>query len=113
MSVTALVLKVECGSTLKTMIGGVAVEIECGDADDGVPPIWTLPDGPSGSGGVVAYSRLVEDAPRLNLSGLAAAFEQGMSVEELPDVDVATDRMVYRDEGGHVGSLGDMVIDPE
>ncbi len=57
---TTIVLTVKCGTTLKTVINGQPVEIECESDSAGG---WSLPKPPSSGGGVVAYLRAASDGP--------------------------------------------------
>ena len=104
-----IVLKVECGSTLKTSVNGVAVEIEC-EGDSGGS--WTLPDPPSSGGGVVAYAAQAEDGARLDLSVLAERFQAGsLNIENLPEIDAGAEWVVFADEIGNVRSMRDMTTE--
>ena len=94
----AIVLTVKCGDTLKTSVNGVPIEIVC--EGDG-PGAWTLPDPPSGSGGVVAYITAVEGGSRLDLPMLAERFQAGeFTADALPEVDAGSEWAIFQDEAG-------------
>lgn len=107
-STQTLVLKVTCGTTLKTTINGQAVEIECEAPEDGG---FVFPDPPSGGGGVVAYARERTEGPYLNLSEVAERFAGGhLSAADLPPMAPGRDRAVYRDHED-LRSMDEMVED--
>ena len=101
-----IVLTVKCGTTLKTVINGQPVEIEC----EGVGgTTWEPPPPPSGGGGVVAYLRSPSDGPRLDLSALTARYHSGqLDLEDLPPIGPGGEWAVYWEGEGDFKSLGPM-----
>ena len=110
MATNPIVLKVECGSTLKTVINGQPVEIECdsGRAPGGdTPGHWEPPPPPTSRGGVIAYIRQPSEGPQIDLSALTARYQAGqLAADDLPPADPGEEWAVYRDPGGDFKSLG-------
>lgn len=108
-TIPTIVLTMKCGSTLKTTVNGVAVEVQSvGDSDSG----WTPPSAPDGSGGVVAYVTAADHGPRLDLSLLAERFQAGdMGVANMPEVEADSDWAVFADEFGQFRSMREMTTD--
>jgi hypothetical protein len=105
---TTLVLTVQCGATLKTVINGQSVEIECtGDSEHG----WTPPAPPSGGGGVVAYIRAAHEGPSLDLNALAERYEAGqLSADDLPLLSPEGEWAVFWGGEGEFRSMGPMTL---
>ncbi len=103
-----IVLTVQCGDTLKTVINGQPVEIECmGDSEGG----WTPPRPPHGGGGVLAYVRAASEGPSLDLSALAERYETDrLSADDLPLLSPEDDWAVYREAEGDFRSMGPMTL---
>lgn len=101
-----IVLTVQCGTTLKTVINGQPVEIECeGDSAGG----WIHQPPPGGGGGVVAYVRAASEGPSLDLSALAERYETDrLSADDLPLLPPEGDWAVYREAEGDFRSMGPM-----
>lgn len=102
---TTIVLTVQCGTTLKTVINGQPVDIECeGDSAGG----WSPPPPPGSGGGVVAYLRPASDGPSLDLSAVVERFEAGQLSTDLPVMSPEGDWAVYREAEGDYRSMGPM-----
>ena len=104
----AIVLKVTCGTTLKTVINGQPVEIECEGGGTG----WQPPEIPSGGGGVLAYIRASSEGPQLDLSALTERYHAGHFLDDdLPATAPGEEWAVYRGPGGHLKSLGPITFE--
>lgn len=108
-TIPTIVLTMKCGSTLKTTVNGVAVEVQCVVDSEAE---WTPPRAPDGSGGVVAYITAADQGPRLDLSLLAERFQAGdMATPTMPEVDTGSDWAVFADEFGQFRSMREMTTD--
>lgn len=103
-----VVLQVKCGTTLKTVINGQQVEIEC---EGGAPGGWEPPPPPHGGGSVIAYLRAPSDGPSLDLSALVERYEAGqLSADDLPVMSPDDDWAVYRATEDDFRSMGPMTL---
>jgi hypothetical protein len=104
-----MVIKVTCGATLKTVISGQPVEIEC-EGEDGTR--WQPPRAPSGGGGVLAYIRPETAGPRLDLTALAERYHAGhLIADDLPLTAPGEDWAVYLEPEGDLKSLGPITFE--
>jgi hypothetical protein len=107
---TGLVLKIQCGQTLNTVISGVPVQIAC----EGSAAGWTPPEPPSGGGGVVAFAEVDPTARRVDVDALVTAFRENRLDQAMRPLDESgSAALLFEARDGGVASLDSLMSDPD